>query len=150
MAKLTAKQQKFCDEYLIDCNAGRAYKEAYPSIKSDETARANGSRLLTNANVKKYIDGQLEKIHTEKTADAAEVMEYLTSVMRGESSSEVVVVEGVGEGCSRAKTMEKAPDERERLKAAELIGKRYGIFTDKVGVEGVIPVVIAGEENLND
>lgn len=150
MAKLTANQQKFCDEYLIDCNAGRAYKVAYPNIKSDETARANGSRLLTNANVRKYIDEQLEKIHTEKTADAAEVMEYLTSVMRGESSSEVVVVEGIGEGCSRAKTMDKAPDERERLKAAELIGKRYGLFTDKVGIEGAVPIVIAGEENLND
>ena len=135
MAKLTAKQQKFCDEYLIDCNAARAYKAAYPSIKSDETARANGSRLLTNANVKKYIDEQLEKIHTEKTADAAEVMEYLTSVMRGESSSEVVVVEGIGEGCSRAKTMDKAPDERERLKAAELIGKRYRLFTGRIEAE---------------
>ena len=135
MAKLTAKQQKFCDEYLIDCNAARAYKAAYPSIKSDETARANGSRLLTNANVKKYSDEQLEKIHTEKTADAAEVMEYLTSVMRGESSSEVVVVEGIGEGCSRAKTMDKAPDERERLKAAELIGKRYRLFTGRIEAE---------------
>jgi len=135
MAKLTAKQQKFCDEYLIDCNAARAYKAAYPSIKSDETARANGSRLLTNANVKKYIDEQLEKIHTEKTADAAEVMEYLTSVMRGESSSEDVDVEGNGEGCSRAKTMDKAPDERERLKAAELIGKRYRLFTGRIEAE---------------
>lgn len=150
MAKLTANQQKFCDEYLIDCNAARAYKAAYPNIKSDETARAAGSRLLANVNVRKYIDEQLEKIHTEKTADAAEVMEYLTSVMRGESSSEVVVVEGIGEGCSRAKTMDKAPDERERLKAAELIGKRYGLFTDKVGIEGAVPIVISGEENLND
>ena len=154
MAKLTAKQQKFCDEYLIDCNAGRAYKAAYPSIKSDETARANGSRLLTNANVKKYIDEQLEKIHTEKTADAAEVMEYLTSVMRGESSSEVVVVEGIGEGCSRAKTMDKAPDERERLKAAELIGKRYGLFNkteiDLTGNIEIEPVQFYIPDNKRD
>ena len=52
--------------------------------------------------------------------------------MRGESHAEVVVVEGVGEGCSEARTMQKAPDEKERLKAAELLGKRYALFTDKV------------------
>ena len=132
--ELTEKQKLFAEEYLKDLNAARAYKEIY-KVKKDETAKVNGCRLLTNANVKKYIDEQLEKIHTEKTADAAEVMEYLTSVMRGESSSEVVVVEGIGEGCSRAKTMDKAPDERERLKAAELIGKRYRLFTGRIEAE---------------
>ena len=53
---MTDKQKRFCDEYLIDLNATRAYKTAYPSIKKDETARANGSRLLTYANIKKYIE----------------------------------------------------------------------------------------------
>lgn len=108
------------------------HKVAYPKVKKDDVARANSARLLTNANVKKYIDKQLEKIHNEKTADAAEVMEYLTSVLRGQSRSEIVVVEGEGDGCSSAKRVEKAPDERERLKAAELLGKRYGLYKDVV------------------
>ena len=62
----------------------------------------------------------MEEIHNEKTADAQEVIEYLTSVLRGKSSSTEIVVEGTGDGCSEARTIEKAPSEKERLKAAEL------------------------------
>lgn len=147
---MTEKQRRFADEYLKDCNAARAYKAAYPHIKSDNTARANASRLLTNANIKSYIDEQLKVLHNERTADAGEVMEYLTSVLRGESSSEVAMVEFVGDGISRVKKINKAPDEKERLKAAELLGRRYRMFTDKVDVEGAVPVIITGENELED
>jgi phage terminase small subunit len=132
--KLTEKQKIFADEYLIDLNATRAYKVAYPNVKNDATARANASRLLTNANIKKYIADRMEEIHSERTADAQEVIEYLTSVLRGKSSSTEIVVEGTGDGCSEARTIEKAPSEKERLKAAELLGKRYGLYTEKVDV----------------
>lgn len=132
---MTDKQQKFCDEYLIDLNATRAYKAAYPHVKSEGAARACASKLLTKTNIKAYINKQLDKISSEKTADAKEVMEYLTSVMRGESKSEIVVVEGCGDGCSEARQMNKAPDEKERLKAAELLGKRYGLFKDSVSLD---------------
>lgn len=141
---MTDKQRKFCDEYLIDANATRAYKAAYPHIKSEDAARACASRLLTNANIKSYIDEQLEKISSDKIADAKEVMEYLTSVLRGESESEIVVIEGTGEGCSDARRMNKAPDEKERLKAAELLGRRYGLFKTDVNLE-VEPVVIVND-----
>lgn len=140
---MTEKQKIFADEYLIDLNATRAYRAAYPAVKKDETARANGSRMLTNANVKKYIDKRLEEIHSEKTADAKEVMEYLTAVLRGESRSEEIVVEGLGDGLSKAKTMEKAPSEKDRLKAAELLGKRYSLFTDKVEMEADMELNVA-------
>lgn len=129
---MTEKQKRFCDEYLIDCNATRAYKTVYQNVKSDEVARKAGSRLLTNVDVKNYIAEQMEKIHNEKTADAQEVIEYLTSVLRGESTAQEIVVEGTGDGCSEARTMEKAPSEKEKLKATELLGKRYALFTDKV------------------
>lgn len=132
---LTEKQKRFADEYLIDLNATRAYKAAYPSCKKDETARVNGSRLLTNANVRAYIDIELAKLQSTKLADAKEVMEYLTSVLRGETAAEIVVVEGIGDGCSEARLLKKSPDEKERLKAAELLGKRYSLFTDKVEVD---------------
>ena len=131
---MTDKQRKFCDEYLIDANATRAYKAAYPHIKSEDAARACASRLLTNANIKSYIDEQLEKISSDKIADAKEVMEYLTSVLRGETKSEIVVVEGCGDGYSEAKRMDKSPDEKERLKAAELLGRRYGLFKGSIDV----------------
>lgn len=132
---MTEKQRIFADEYLIDLNATRSYKVAYPSVKNDNTAAAAAARLLRNVNVKSYIDERLAEIHDEKTADAKEVMEYLTSVMRGESTSEEIVVEGTGDGCSEARTMEKKPSEKDRLKAAELLGKRYALFTDKVDMD---------------
>ncbi|SEA15595.1 phage terminase small subunit [Eubacterium aggregans] len=147
---MTEKQKRFCDEYLIDLNGTRAYKAAYPSVKKDMTAAVNASKMLRNTKVKAYIDEQLQKIRTAKTAEAQEVMEYLTSVMRGESVAEIVVVEGTGDGCSSAARMVKHPDEKERLKAAELLGKRYSLFTDKVDVAGIGPVIIYGEDDIPD
>ena len=147
---MTDKQRRFADEYLIDCNATRAYKAAYPSVKKDETASVNASRLLSKAKVKEYIDKRLSEISSAKIADATEVMEYLTSVLRRESRSEIVVVEGCGEGVSSARSIEKAPDEKDRLKAAEMLGKRYGLYTDKVDLGGAVSIVFSGEGELED
>lgn len=135
MAKLTDKQFIFATEYLVDCNATRAYKKAYPKVKKDEVAAVNGNRLLRNAKVKEYIDEQLKKIEDEKIADATEVMKYLTSVMRGEVQEEAVVVEGYGDGCSEAKKIKLEVKPKDRNKAAELLGKRYKLFTEKVEVK---------------
>lgn len=129
---MTDRQRKFADEYLIDSNATRAYKAAYPRIKNDNVASAAGTRLLGNVKVKTYIDDKLEELSSNKIADAQEVMEYLTSVLRGESKASVVVVEGCGDGCSKAKILAKSPDEKERLKAAEMLGRRYGVFKDNI------------------
>ena len=145
---MTEKQKRFCDEYLIDLNGPRAYKAAYPKVKNDNAAHACASKLLRNATIRAYLDERLEQLHNERTADAAEVMEYLTAVLRGESEASVVVVESLGDGCSEARTITKPPDEKERLKAAELLGKRFGMFTDKVNVSGNVPVVICGENDL--
>ena len=134
---LTDKQKKFIEEYLVDMNGTRAYRVAYPSVKKNETAAALASRLLTNDKVKKAIEPILASMSSARMATATEVMEYLTSVMRGESTAEVVVVEGLGDGCSEARRFEKAPDEKERLRAAELLGKRFGLFKDKVEVSGI-------------
>lgn len=129
MAKMTAKQKRFCDEYLIDLNATQA---AIRAGYSKNYANTNASKLLQITTIKQYIDERMAEKESELIADQDEVLKYLTSVLRGESQSEVVVVEGVGDGCSVARAMGKAPDEKERLKAAELLGKRYGIYTDKV------------------
>jgi len=134
---LTDKQKKFIEEYLVDMNGTRAYRVAYPSVKKNETAAALASRLLTNDKVKKAIEPILASMSSDRMATATEVMEYLTSVMRGESTAEVVVVEGLGDGCSEARRFKKAPDEKERLRAAELLGKRFGLFKDKVEVSGL-------------
>lgn len=136
---MTEKQKRFADEYLVDLNATQA---AIRAGYSENTARQIGQQNLTKLDVRAYIDEQLEALHNERTADAAEVMEYLTSVLRGESRASVVVVEGVGDGCSEARAVSKPPDEKERLKAAELLGKRYGMFTDKIDSNAPVTIVI--------
>ncbi len=152
LISMTEKQKRFADEYLIDLNGTRAYKVAYPSVKKDQVAATNAGRLLRNAEVKTYIDEQLEKIHNEKTADAQEVLEYLTAVMRNEQTEEVVVVEGIGDGYSEARTMEKDTSIKDRVKAAELLGKRYSLFTDKVDLNADMDLKITVDygEDEND
>ena len=140
---MNARQKRFCDEYLIDCNAKQA---AIRAGYSPKTAYSIGNENLNKPELKAYIDEQLEKIHSAKIADAEEVMKYLTSVMRGEHTEQVLKL--IGEGVQTVTDIDVSA--KARLKAAELIGKRYGLFTDKVGVEGVIPVVISGDDQLED
>ena len=142
---MTKKQQRFCDEYLVDCNATQA---AIRAGYSEKTAYSIGVENLKKPELKNYIEQRLQDMQDKTVASAEEVIQYLTSVLRGQSSAEIVVVEGTGDGCSEARTVQKAPDEKERLKAAELLGKRYGIFTDKMSLDDAIPVIISGEENL--
>ncbi len=127
---MTEKQKMFVDEYLIDLNGTRAYKAVYKNIKSDEAAASRASKLLGQDDIKEYKDRRLKELENERTADIQEVMEYLTSVMRGESQSSVLAM--CGDGCQE--TIEKPPDEKERLKAAELLGKRYRMFTENIDV----------------
>lgn len=147
VAKLTAKQRRFCDEYLIDLNATQA---AIRAGYSKKTAKVIGAENLTKPVIKKYIKDRMEEKEKNLIADQDEVLRYLTSVLRGESQSTEIVVEGIGPGLSSAKTVLKEPSEKDRLKAAELLGKRYGLYTDKVDVNGVVPVVIAGDDGLED
>ncbi len=136
---MTEKQKRFCEEYLIDCNATQA---AIRAGYSEKTAYSIGQRLLKNVEVQNYVAQLGEAARTDRTADAAEVMEYLTSVLRGESKASVVAVVGVGDGCSEARLLSKPPDEKERLKAAELLGKRFGMFTEKIDTNAPVTIVI--------
>ena len=127
--KMTARQRRFCQEYLIDLNATQAAIRAGYSKKN---AQNIASENLAKPMIRKYIDAQMAKKDSELIASQDEVLRYLTSVLRGESVGTEIVVEGTGDGCSEARTMQKEPSEKDRLKAAELLGKRYSLFTDKV------------------
>lgn len=135
---MTEKQKRFCDEYLIDLNATQA---AIRAGYSERTAYSIGQRLMKNVEIKSYIDAALARLQAENVADAQEVMQYLTSVMRGESQSSVLSLCGNGV----QEVIEKRPDEKERLKAAELLGKRYGLYTEKVDVDASVGVVIVDD-----
>lgn len=140
---MTARQRKFCDEYLISGNAtDAAIKAGY----SPKTAKQTGSENLAKPDLRAYIDEQLEKLHSAKIADAEEVMKYLTSVMRGEHTEQVLKL--VGDGIQTVTDIEVSA--KERIKAAELIGKRYALFSDKMDLGGAVPVVITGDDQLED
>lgn len=128
MQKLTLKQKKFIDAYIA---LGNATQAAIQAGYSKKTAGVIGVENLGKPNIKAAIDKRLKQLEDKAIAKQEEVLRYLTAVLRGESSSEVIVTEGVGEGRTEAKRIQKAPDEKERLKAAELLGKRYALFTDR-------------------
>ena len=114
LAHLTERQKLFCEEYLTDRNATRAYKTAYPRIKNVEVARTSGARLLKNENVQKYFselrDEQSRR--TEVTAD--KIIEELKVV----AFAEDVVITG-----------------KEKMRALELLGKLFGLFVEKTQTE---------------
>ncbi len=131
--KLTPKQQRFVEEYVIDCNATQA---AIRAGYSEKTAQSIGAENLTKPVIKAYIDEHLAEIRSKCIADTQEILGYLTSVMCVESKSSVLAVEGIGNGSSEARILDKPPDEKERIKAAELLGKRHGIWTERKEVVG--------------
>lgn len=140
--KLTLKQQAFADYYIELGNATQAYLKAYPNVKKETTAKANASRLLTNANVSSYIDERMEELKSERVADQQEVLETLTAIMRGEASAGAL--KGVGGG--EEEVINDMPATMsERIRAAELIGKRHRMWVDKVETDGKARVVIVDD-----
>lgn len=116
--KLTAKQRLFADEYIKSGNATQSYIKAGYSVKSEKVAGVNATRMLGNAKVKSYIDAKMAEIESHKIADAKEVLQYLTRVLRGEEKEEIP--DNVNGG-----TIERPPLIKDRTVAAREIMKRY-------------------------
>lgn len=145
MAKMTAKQQRFCDEYLIDLNATQA---AIRAGYSEKTAAVIATENLRKPNIREYIDTRMAEKEEQLIATQDEVMKYLTAVMRREYSEHVVVTLSAEEskyepdanGTMRKVTVKTESAEIVEIparlsdanKAAELLGKAYALFTDKV------------------
>lgn len=125
---LTDKQKRFCEEYLIDCNATQA---AIRAGYSERSAKAIGAENLSKPAIRAYIDERMEEHKKSLIASQEEVLQYLTSVLRGDSEAEELAVEGTGKGFSSARNVRKAPSELDRLKAADQLSKCYGLYTDR-------------------
>lgn len=147
MALLTEKQKRFADYYI---ETGNMTEAAIKAGYSKKTARVIGQENLLKPAIKNYVDERLKELEEKRVASATEVMQLLTSAMRGELDEEVVVVESIGDYCSEARVVKKKIGLKDRIKAAELIGKRHRLFTDKIQVEGVVPVMIVGEDEIED
>jgi len=130
--KLTEKQKRFIDYYIETGNATEAARKAGYKGKNLDVI---GSQNLVK--LRKFIDEKLKQKESERIASQDEVLEFLTRVMRGQEIEEVV---GFTEnGPVKEK---KAPSTRDRIKAAELLGKRYALFTDKLNVDATVGVQI--------
>lgn len=149
---MTKKQKIFADEYLIDLNATRAYKVAYPSIKKDEIAAVNGSKLLRNTKVADYIQKRMQdrQKRTEITQDR--VLEELAAIAfaratdfaeikgrcviikdtSGLSEQQIKAIAGIKEGKFG---IELKLNDKE--KALELLGRHLGMFKDRLEVSGL-------------
>ncbi|QBX24708.1 terminase small subunit [Streptococcus equinus] len=140
---MTIKQQRFADEYIISANATQA---AIKAGYSQKYANTNASKLLHNTTIKSYIDERLADLQSKKVADQQEVLEYLTSVMRGKETEQTII--GVGDFGQELTDIEVSA--KDRIKAAELLGKRYRMWTDKQEVEVQGTVVFANEDDIAD
>lgn len=132
MTKLSIKQQVFADEYI---KTGNAYQSAIKAGYSESYAKGNVVRLLENVSVKTYIDERMEEHKKEAIADQDEILRYLTSVIRGEITDQELIPIGIGKGEMEVESLEKRSDTNARTKAAELLGKRYMMWTDKQQIE---------------
>ena len=144
--KLTIKQQRFADEYIRLGEITQAAINAGYSVKS---AHATGNENLKKPIVKSYIDKRMEELKKESIAEQDEVLQYLTSVMRGEVKDEALLVVGDGDFGSSVERHQKRADTMARTKAAELLGMRYALFTDKkqlTGDLGISVVVDSGDD----
>ena len=142
MAKMTIKQQRFADEYII---SGNATQSAIIAGYSQKYANTNASKLLQNTTIKNYIEERLEHLDSEKIADQKEILQYLTSILRGEETEQTL--RGVGEGAQTISNIEVGA--KDRIKAAELLGKRHAMWTEKLDVSGGV-VFISGDDDLED
>ena len=144
MSKLNDKQKAFADYYIESLNATESYKIAYNC--SYNTARTNGARLLANANIKEYIDEVMSAKDESRIASQDEILQILTDIARGVTEEEVVQFSQLGE---ELRTTRK-PTIKDRMRASELLGKRYRMWVDKVEANVNQQVIFEGEELLED
>jgi|SRR5699024_8782977 len=138
MSNLTENQQRFADEYIRTGNITQSYLVAYHHVKNENTAAANGSRLLRNDKVKAYVDERMRALKKESIAEQDEILQFLTSVIRGDAKGKIKL--GLGQGAE--KITDSEPSLQEKIKAAEQLGKRYGMWTDRQEMELKLPMFV--------
>lgn len=144
-----AKWERFCLEYAKKANATDAYKKAGYKAKNDNSANASAIRLLGNVKIQARLAELHDEMASEKIANAAEVQERLTRILRLEEMEDVVVVEGIDKGVSEARVVRKRPNLKDVIKAGETLAKMQGAFDNTVNLNLSVPV-IGGEEELED
>lgn len=130
--KLTPRQKAFCDYYIQTGNATEAYQRA--GYKNYRSAGVEANKTLKNPKIKEYVDERMKELEDKRIADAEEVLQYLTKVMRGEEKDQLGLDASL----------------QDRTKAAELLGKRYRIFTEKLDVNANVNQTVQFVDDLNE
>ncbi|UNL61938.1 terminase small subunit [Limosilactobacillus mucosae] len=123
--KLTQKQRLFADEYI---KSGNAMQSAIKAGYSEKYAKSSSAKMLENVGIKSYIDAKMAEIESHKIADAKEVLQYLTRVLRGEETEEIP--DSVDGG-----TIKRPPLIKDRTAAAREIMKRYPLDDPMVAAQ---------------
>lgn len=134
MKKLRIKWKKFADEYI---KLGNVYQSAINAGYSENYARTNAYKLLEKDSIKSYIDERMKELEEEAIADQAEILKYLTRIIRDEEREEVLVNVGNFE----QEKQEIKISAKDKIKAAELLGKRYGSWTDKIDISSDLTLI---------
>jgi phage terminase small subunit len=138
--------KKFCLEYA---SSGNATQSAIKAGYAEKTAYSQGQRLLKNVEVKSYLQELAEQMESDKIANAKEMQERLTSIIRMQTREEVVAVEGCGDGYSEAKIVSKQANLKDIVKAIDTLAKMQGVYDTKTTLNVCIPV-FGGEDSLED
>ncbi|WPS88599.1 terminase small subunit [Brevibacillus halotolerans] len=141
--KLRERQKRFADLFL---ELGNAEQAAIKAGYSEKYARGNAHKLVANSCIKKHIDERLNSKNKERIASQDEVLEFLTNVMRGKVTEKVPLGLGMGEQMLVKNELQG----KDRIKAAELIGKRYGLWVEKVNLDGDLAVTIIDDIGVDD
>jgi phage terminase small subunit len=143
---MTERQERFCQEYS---KLGNATQSAINAGYSEKTAYSAGQRLLKDVEIQTRIKELQGEIKNQNIIDARKMQEVLTSIILQESEEEVIVVEGIGDGCSEGVKHKKKPSQSDRIKAINLLAKMQGVLDNSMTLNVVIPV-FGGEEDLED
>lgn len=149
---MTEKQKIFADEYLIDLNATRAYRVAYPSVKKEEAAAVNGSKLLRNTKVAAYIQERMKERQKRTEITQDRVLEELAAIAFAKATDyakvkegQVIIKDTANLDEQQARAIAGIEEGKfgikvklnDKEKALELLGRHLGMFKDKVEVSGL-------------
>ena len=127
MTKLSEMQKRFADEYV---RVGNVSQAAINAGYSEKSAGQTGARLIKNENIKAYVSKRLDDLKNQSIAEQDEVLTFLTSVMRGQETEQTPIILK-----DYFEIIDKEPSIKDRVKAAEQLGKRWALWTEKHEVE---------------
>ena len=146
--KLKPRQEAFCLEYASSGNATESYKKAYGEV-SESSVRSNACRLLKNPKIQERLQELADEFASAKIANAKEMQEKLTAIIREEIKEEVLVTEMIGDGQSETVKHLKKPCIKDMVNAIDKLARMQGAYEQNATLNVVVPV-FTGESDLED